>query len=118
MVEHGLALALSRASEFTLCRIRQSRPVRLFRCSLRVGVKKNLAHLARRTPPNPTLAPPRQRLVHISGFQDPKTAYVLLGLQVRAVGDEHLAVGMGPQRLGLAQAAGEFPDASSDHLAV
>src|SRR2546425_3557651 len=43
-------------------------------------------------------SPPRQRLIQVSGFQHPKTAYVLLGLQVGPVGDEHLAIGLRPQR--------------------
>src|SRR5262249_16768885 len=64
----------------------------------RSRAEKNLAHLARRTAGDGTLARPRQRLVHISGFKYPETAYVLLGLGVRAVGDEHLAVGLGPKR--------------------
>jgi hypothetical protein len=45
---------------------------RLSRCSLRVQVEKNLAHLARRTAGDGTLARPRQRLVQISGFKYPK----------------------------------------------
>jgi hypothetical protein len=40
------------------------------------------------------LAPRRQCLVHVSSFQDPKTAYVLLGLQVRPVGDAHFTRGL------------------------
>ena len=32
-----------------------------------------------------------QCLIQVSGFQHPKTDYVLLGLQVRPVGEEHLA---------------------------
>src|SRR6202007_2286056 len=94
--------------------IPKSRRMRLFRCSLRVRVEKNLAHLARRTAGDGTLARPRQRLVQISGFKYPETAHVLLGLGVRPVGDEHLAVGLGPQRLGLARrgkAAGGLPRA-------
>jgi hypothetical protein len=34
-----------------------------------------------------------ERLVHVSGFQYPKTTNVLLGFQIRAVGDEHFAIG-------------------------
>ena len=49
---------------------------RLFRCSLRVRLEKNRAHLARRPADDGTLAGPRQRIVHVSGFQYPKTAYV------------------------------------------
>ena len=37
---------------------------------------------------------PRQRLVHVSGFQHPQTADVLLGLQIRPVGDEYLTTGL------------------------
>jgi hypothetical protein len=62
--------------------------------------EKNLAHLARRTAGDRTLARPRQRLVDISGFKYPETADVLLGFDVRPVADEHFAVGLGPQRLG------------------
>ena len=46
---------------------------------------------------------------------------MLLGLQVRPVGDEHLAIGLRPQRLrtaGRGKAAGELPGAGSNHLAV
>src|SRR6516225_6535005 len=67
------------------------------------------------------LAPPRQCLVQVSGFQHPKTAYVLLGLYVRPVGDEHLTIGLRPQRLRAAcraQASNEDPDTSSLHLVV
>jgi hypothetical protein len=42
------------------------------------------------------LAPPRQRLVHFSGFQHSQTADVLLGLQIRPVGDEYLTMGLRP----------------------
>ena len=51
---------------------------------------KNRAHFDRRTGGDGSLAPPRKCPVQISGFQHPKTAYVLLGLRVRPVGDEHL----------------------------
>ena len=57
----------------------------------------------------------------ISGRHNPETAYVLLGLGVRPVGDEHFAVGLGPQRLGVAgrgKAAGELPRAGSNQFAV
>src|SRR5215831_19852244 len=87
----------------------------------RSRAEKNLAHLARRTAGDGTLARPRQRLVHISGFKYPETAYVLLGLGVRPVGDENLAVGLGPQRLGVAgrgKAAGELPRARANQFAV
>jgi hypothetical protein len=55
------------------------------------------AHLDWRPTGDDSLAPPRQCLVQVSGFQNPKTAYVLLGLQVRPVGDEHLTIGLRPQ---------------------
>src|SRR5215470_17564913 len=87
----------------------------------RSRAEKNLAHLARRTAGDGTLARPRQRLVHISGFKYPETAYVLLGLGVRPVGDKHLAVRLGPQRLGVAgrgKAAGELPNTGSHQFAV
>ena len=57
----------------------------------------------------------------ISGRHNPETAYVLLGLGVRPVGDDHFAVGLGPQRLGVARrgkAAGELPRAGSNQFAV
>jgi hypothetical protein len=53
-----------------------------------------LALLDRRATDDDVLAPPLQCLVHISGFQHPKTAYVLLGLQVRPVRDEYLTTGL------------------------
>src|SRR5260370_37014074 len=58
----------------------------------------NRAHLDRPPTGDGSLAPPRKCIIQISGFQHPKTAYVLLGLQVRPVGDEHLAIGLRPQR--------------------
>ena len=79
------------------------------------------AHLDRRPAGDDGLAPPLERLVQVSGFQHPKTAYMLLGLQVRPVGDEHLTMGLRPQRLRAtcwAQAANENPGTSSDHLGV
>ena len=46
---------------------------------------------------------------------------MLLGLQVRPVGDEDLAIGLRPQRLrarGRGEAANENPDTGSDHFTV
>jgi hypothetical protein len=68
-----------------------------------------------------SLAPPRQCLVQISGLQHPKTSYVLLGLRVRPVGDEHLTIGLRPQRpraAGRREAADELPDTGSHHPLV
>src|SRR5580658_8387754 len=55
---------------------------------------EELAHLDRRSTGDDSLAPPRQCLIQVRAFQQPKTAYVLLGLQVRPVGDEHLTTGL------------------------
>jgi hypothetical protein len=79
------------------------------------------AHLDRRPTGDGSLAPPRKCIIQISGVQHPKTAYVLLGLQVRPVGDEHLATGLRPQRPrapGGGEAANENPDTGSHHLIV
>src|SRR5216683_6687882 len=87
----------------------------------RSRVEKKLAHLAGHIAGDGSLLRPCQRLVQISAFQYPKTAHVLLGLGVRPVGDEHLTVGLGPQRLRAASrgnAAGELPHAGSNHFAV
>src|SRR5580704_6025434 len=65
----------------------------------RSRVEKKLAHLAGHIADDGTLLRPCQRLVDISAFQYPKSAHVLLGLGVRPVGDENIAVGLGPQRL-------------------
>src|SRR5208283_1911345 len=68
-----------------------------------------------------SLLPPRQRLVHVSSFQYPKTAYVLLGFEVRPVSDDHCTVRLPSQRLraaGRAEAAGEKPGAGSFHLYI
>ena len=46
--------------------------------------------------PKNTLDLRDQRLVHVSSFQNPKTADVLLGFQVWSVGDKHLAVWLRP----------------------
>src|SRR3984957_14668341 len=70
---------------------------------------------------NPRLAPHRQRLVNISQLQHPTTADVLLGLQVRPVGDEPLTIGPRPQRLRLAdggEAAKENHDTGGRHLFI
>src|SRR6266851_5856435 len=83
--------------------------------------EQKFAHLAHRIAGDGTLARPREYLVHISGFQYPKNAYVLLGLQVGLVGDENRAVGLLPHRLGVGgrgNAAGELPHAGSNHFAV
>src|ERR1700722_2145932 len=90
-----------------------------FSCSRR-GPPKG-APLARRPRGDHGLTPPRQRLVQVSGFQYPKTAYVLLGLQVRPVGDEHFTIRLCSQRpraAGRAQTASEDPGTSSLHLLV
>src|SRR5690242_16142591 len=65
-------------------------------------IKENLSHLDRKTARFSALARPRKHLVHVSAFQYPETAYMLLGLQVRPVGDEQLTVGLRPQCVGLA----------------
>src|SRR5438132_11571362 len=79
--------------------IPKSRRVRLFRCSLRSRVEKKLAHLAGHIAGDGSILRPCQRLVDISAFQYPESAHVLLGLGVRPVGYEHLAVGLLPPRL-------------------
>src|SRR5262249_22478515 len=94
---------------------------RLFRCSLRVRVEKKLAHLARRIAGDGTLARPCQCLAHISALQYPKTAYVLLGLGIRPIGNENLSVGLLPHRLcvgGRGNPAGELPHTGSNQFAV
>src|SRR6266567_2078393 len=95
--------------------------VRLFRCFLRSRVEKKLAHLAGHIAGDGSLLRPCECLIHIGGFQYPKSAHVLLGLDVRSVGDEHLAVGLLSQRLcvgGRGNAAGELPHAGSNEFAV
>src|SRR5215467_8973244 len=69
------------------------------RSLFRSRVEKKLAHLARRIAGNGTLARPRECLVHVGGFQYPETAYVLLGLSVRPIGDEHRTIRLLPHRL-------------------
>src|SRR5215469_11755835 len=76
-------------------------------------------HFDRRPTGDGGLASPRECLVHVGGFEHPKTAHVFLGLQVWPVRDEHLTTGLRPQRLRAAcraQAANEEPDTSSHHL--
>src|SRR5436190_21767228 len=77
--------------------------------------EKYFSHLALPARGNDGFARPRQRFVHISAFQYPKPADVLLGLKVRSVGDEDFAIGLPSQRLRGAKAAGEFPDTGSNH---
>src|SRR3984885_9978763 len=105
----------------TTVRTPNSRRVRLFRSSFLGRLEKKLAHLAGGPAGDDSLAAPRQCLVQVSRFQYPKTAYVLLGLQVRPVGDEHLTIGLCPQRLRVAsrgEATGENPGTGSLHLFV
>ena len=54
------------------------------------------------------LARPRERLVHIGGFQYPEAAHVLLGLGVWPIGDGHRTIRLLPHHLcvaGLGNAA-------------
>jgi hypothetical protein len=72
------------------------------------------AHLDRHPAGGDCLASPLQCLARIGRFQHPETAYVLLGLKIRSVGDEHLAVGLRRQRprfAGRGKAASELPGA-------
>src|SRR5581483_4681810 len=83
--------------------------------------EKELAHLARDIAGDGSFLRPLESLVHIGCFQNPKSAHVLLGLGVWSVGDEHLAVGLPPHRLGVGgrgNAAGELPGAGSNQFAV
>src|SRR5258707_12439638 len=85
----------------------------------RSRVEKKLAHLAGHIAGDGSLLCPCKRLIHIGGFQYPETAHVLLGLGVRSGGDEDLAVGLLPQRLGFGgrgNAASELPGAGSNQL--
>src|ERR1700743_476530 len=109
----------------TPCRRPYGRPLRHeppVLSSLLLGVMfVKLTHFDWRPTGDGGLAPPRYRLVQVSGLQYPKTAHVLLGLQVGSVGDQHLPPGQGPERLRAGwwvQAASEKPDTSSRHLFV
>src|SRR5215467_10606341 len=128
-----LFLLLGRSQQQSLAPARSSRhygtcPVAAAACLLasagflfRSRVEKKLAHLARRIAGDGTLARPRECLVHIGGFQYPETAYVLLGLSVRPIGDEHRTIRLLPHRLcvgGRGDSAGELPHASSNQFAV
>src|SRR6516165_10568677 len=87
----------------------------------RSRVEKKLAHLARRIAGDGTFARPRECLVHIGGFQYPETAYVLLGLGVWPIGDEHRTIRLLPHRLcvaGRGNSAGELPHAGRNHFAI
>src|SRR5262245_17900890 len=88
---------------------------------LRSRVEKKLAHLAGHIAGDGSLARPRECLVHIGGFQYPKTAHVLLGLSVWPIGDEHCAIRLLPHRLcvdGPRNSASELPHACSNQFAV
>src|SRR4029077_5765028 len=74
---------------------------RWVRCAVRQVAVWDLAQLYRLPADDDSVAGPRQRLVHVSGFHYRKTTSVLLGFQIRAVGDEHFATGLRPQRLRL-----------------
>src|ERR1700751_788510 len=80
-----------------------------------------LTHFDWRPTSDGGLAPPRYRLVQVSGLQYPETAHMLLRLQVWPVGNQHLTTRQGPQRLRAAcrvQAASEKPRTRSRHLFV
>src|ERR1700735_3810168 len=94
---------------------------RWVRCAGRQAAVGDLAHLAPRTRVEGSLAGPRQRLVHVSGFQNPEAANVLLGFQIGAIGDERFTVGLPPHRLRLARrakAASHEPGTGSFQLIV
>src|SRR5580658_10904791 len=111
LVQHGVALALRHVFELAGLEIAQtdvfhqfllvscySRSRSLSFCYQIVVRETENRQLPRRAPTGDDgLAPPRQSLVQVRGFQYPKAAYVLLGLQVRPVGDKHLAIGLRPQ---------------------
>src|SRR6185503_1027744 len=80
--------------------------------------KEDLSHLDRKTARFRALAGPCHRLVHVCGFQYPKPAHMLFGLQVWPIGEEQFTVGLRPQRVGRAQPTSELPDTSSDHFAI
>src|SRR5262245_54480068 len=83
--------------------------------------RENRAHLDRRPTGVGSLACPCECLVQISSFQHPKTAYVLLRLCVRPVGDEHLTVRLSPQRprvAGRGETGDKLPHTGSHHLFV
>src|ERR1700751_1289858 len=91
-------------------RLPKSRRVRLFRCFRRSRVEKKLAHPAGHIAGDASLLRPCKCLIQIGGFQNPETTHVLLGLGVRAVGDQHPAVALLPHRFALA--AGAMPQAN------
>src|SRR5260370_24382785 len=121
LVEPARSLALARSSHGQDGAYAEVAAARLFRCPLRSRVEKKLAHLAGHIAGDGSLLRPCECLIHIGGLQYPKSAHVLLGLGVRSVGDEHLAVGLLSQRLcvgGRGNAAGELPGAGSNQFAV
>jgi aspartate carbamoyltransferase catalytic subunit len=71
--------------------------------------EKKLAYLAH-IAGDGTFLRPCQRLLDVSAFQYPESAHVLLGLGVRLVGDEHLAVGRARSVFSLL--TGEIPQAN------
>src|ERR1051326_3849939 len=85
------------------------------------GPEKHRAHLDRGTAGDGGFASPLDCLVQISSFQNPKTAYVFLGLYVWPVSGEHRTIGLLSQRSGVfgrGKAAGKLPGAGSNHFAV
>src|SRR5579863_2544667 len=120
----GASGVASRWLVHLVTRARVARPRWLFtRFGLlfRSREEKKLAHLAGHIAGDGSLLRPSECLVHIGAFQYPKSAHVLLGLGVRPVGDEHLAVGLLSQRLGVGNrgnAAGELPGAGSNQFAI
>src|SRR5262249_3561949 len=140
-VEHGVSLGLAHAVEFVLVVVPETdvfhgsspysglaepaperAPARFISSKRSASllwsrVEKKLAHFAGYIAGDGRPLRPGKCFIQIGGFQYPESAHVLLGLGVRSVGDEHLAVGLLPQRLrvgGRGNAAGELPCAGSD----
>ena len=76
------------------------------------------AHFDRHPAGDDRFAPPLQRLLQVCGFQDPKTAYVLLGLQVRPVGDPSPYRRAAPAGISRCWPGSENPGPGSIHLFV
>src|SRR5262249_32294529 len=128
LVEHGVSLALRHGFESTFVVIPQADVfhVRLLSNDhLRLlasaffgsSVEEKLAYFAWHIAGDGSFLRPRKCLIQIGGLQYPESAHVLLGLGVRSVSDQHLAIAPLAQRLrisGRGNTAGELPGAGGN----
>src|SRR5581483_6731011 len=82
---------------------------------------KKLSYFDRHSASDGGLARPLHGLVHVGTLQQPHTADMLLGLEIRPIADDDLSAGLLTYRFRLSgrlQTTSKIPDSGSDHLPV